>query len=88
MFPGVVRYLARGRAWITVRGIATSADGDAIQLGGSLRGDFTPAEGWQLFAGVANGQWIAPAAQARTADAGLFQPADGLAALTSAEMGG
>ncbi|QBX37867.1 hypothetical protein E4M02_07270 [Brevundimonas sp. S30B] len=41
-----------------------------------------------LVAGVANGQWIAPAAQARTADAGLFQPAVGLAALTSAEMGG
>lgn len=53
--PGLVQYLADGRAWITLRGIGTIADGGALQAGGLVRGDYAPADGWRVFAGVANG---------------------------------
>lgn len=53
--PGLVQYLADGRAWITLRGIGTIADGGALQAGALLRGDYAPADGWRLFAGAANG---------------------------------
>lgn len=53
--PGIVRYLDSGRGWITLRGIGTIADGGPLQVGGLLRGDLIPAEGWQLFAGISNG---------------------------------
>ena len=53
--PGLVKYLAGGTAWITLRGIGTVADGGPLQVGGLLRGDFVPADRWRLFAGAANG---------------------------------
>ncbi|WP_312404592.1 hypothetical protein [Brevundimonas sp.] len=41
-----------------------------------------------LVAGIANSQWLVPAASAHSTDAALFHPTVGLAALTSAEIGG
>jgi len=53
--PGLVQYLSQGRAWITLRGIGVVADGGVLQVGGLLRGDYAPADGWRVFAGGANG---------------------------------
>ncbi|GGD84742.1 hypothetical protein GCM10011515_00570 [Tsuneonella deserti] len=53
--PGLARYLPGGRAWITLRGIGTIADGGPLQVGGLLRGDYVPADRWRLFVGAANG---------------------------------
>lgn len=53
--PGLVQYFGQGRGWVTIRGIGTIADGGPLQVGGLLRGDFVPREGWKLFAGAANG---------------------------------
>lgn len=53
--PGLVQYLASGKAWITLRGIGTIADGGPVQVGGVVRGDYVPADRWRLFVGAANG---------------------------------
>lgn len=53
--PGVVQYLPGGKAWITLRGIATVADGGPLEVGGLVRADYAPRENWRLFAGIANG---------------------------------
>jgi YaiO family outer membrane protein len=53
--PGVVKYLAGGNAWVTVRGIATMADGGPVEVGGLLRADFVPESNWRLFGGISNG---------------------------------
>ncbi len=53
--PGLVRYVSNGRGWFTLRGIGTIADGGRLEVGGLLRGDFMPAEGWRVFAGAATG---------------------------------
>lgn len=55
LLPGAVQYLDEGRAWITLRGIGTIADGGPLQVGALLRGDLAPAEGWRVFAGGSNG---------------------------------
>lgn len=41
-----------------------------------------------LVTGVANSQWLVPPAATHSGEAALFHPTVGLAALTSAEMGG
>lgn len=41
-----------------------------------------------LVAGIANSQWLVPTASAHPAGETLFHPTVGLAALTSAEIGG
>ncbi|QDM40606.1 YaiO family outer membrane beta-barrel protein [Altererythrobacter sp. TH136] len=53
--PGVVQYLAGGKAWLTLRGIGTVADGGPLEVGALARGDFVPASGWRVFAGASNG---------------------------------
>lgn len=53
--PGVVQYFADGNAWVTLRAIGTIADGGPLRVGGSLRGDYMPAERWRVFGGVSNG---------------------------------
>lgn len=53
--PGVVRYFAGGKAWATLRGIGTVADGGKLQAGALARIDYAPAARRRFFAGLANG---------------------------------
>lgn len=53
--PGVIQYLPGGRSWLTVRGIATVADSDPIQLGALARIDYAPRDDQRYFVGIANG---------------------------------
>jgi len=53
--PGVVRYFAGGKAWGTLRGIGTIADGGNLQVGALARIDYAPGTKRRFFAGIANG---------------------------------
>ena len=53
--PGVVQYLYDGKAWLTVRGIGVVADGGPLEVGGLVRADYQPNDGWRVFGGAANG---------------------------------
>jgi YaiO family outer membrane protein len=53
--PGLVQYVAGGRAWITARAFGVIPEGGDLQIGWLLRGDFAPVERYRLFAGVADG---------------------------------
>lgn len=53
--PGVIQYLADGKAWLTVRGIGVVADGGPLEVGGLVRADYQPNSGWRVFGGAANG---------------------------------
>lgn len=53
--PGVVQYFADGRAWATLRGIGTVADGGNLEVGALARIDYAPEPRRRFFAGLANG---------------------------------
>jgi YaiO family outer membrane protein len=53
--PGIVQYMADGKAWLTVRGIGLIADGAPFEVGALLRADYQPNAGWRVFGGAANG---------------------------------
>lgn len=53
--PGVVQYLAGGKAWLTLRGIGVVADSGPLEVGALVRADYQPNDGWRLFGGAANG---------------------------------
>lgn len=53
--PGVVQYFAGGKAWATLRGIGTVADGGPLQVGALGRVDYAPRDRSRIYAGIANG---------------------------------
>lgn len=53
--PGLVQYVADGKAWLTVRGIGVVAEGGPLEVGALLRADYQPTAGWRVFGGAANG---------------------------------
>lgn len=53
--PGLVRYVADGKAWLTLRGIGVIADSGPLELGALLRSDFQPNAGWRVFGGASIG---------------------------------
>lgn len=53
--PGLVQYVARGRAWITARAFGVIPEGGDLQVGWLVRGDVAPADRYRLFAGIADG---------------------------------
>lgn len=55
MNPAITRYFDAGRIWVTLRGVATTADGGSLELGGLARIDHVPAERWRVFVGAADG---------------------------------
>lgn len=55
MSPGVVQYIADGKAWLTLRGIGVVAEGSRLEMGALVRADYQPNDRWRMFGGVANG---------------------------------
>lgn len=53
--PGVVQYVAGGRAWLTARAFGVIPEDGDLQVGWLLRGDVAPADRYRLFAGIADG---------------------------------
>jgi YaiO family outer membrane protein len=53
--PGLIQYVANGRAWVTLRGIGVVSDSGPLEVGGLLRVDYVPAPEWRVFGGVSNG---------------------------------
>ena len=53
--PGLVQYVAGGRAWITARAFGVIPEGGDLQVGWLLRGDLAPADRYRVFAGIADG---------------------------------
>ena len=53
--PGLVQYVAGGRAWIAAHAFGVIPEGGDLQVGWLLRGDLAPADRYRVFAGIADG---------------------------------